>query len=89
MLTHDPKIDDPALKISLDSPAFYVGALGSRKTHQKRITRLQAAGMDQFRLERIHAPVGLDLGGKTPPEIALGIMAEILQVWYGRKKNDG
>ena len=85
MLTHDPKIDDPALKISLDSPAFYVGALGSRKTHQKRVARLQTAGMDQVKLERIHAPVGLDLGGKTPPEIALGIMAEILQVWYGRK----
>ncbi len=89
MLTHDPKIDDPALKISLDSNAFYVGALGSRKTHQNRINRLQAAGIDQFKLERIYAPVGLDLGGKTPPEIALGIMAEILQVWYGRNKSDG
>ena len=89
MLTHDPKIDDPALKISLDSSAFYVGALGSRKTHQKRIDRLQAAGLDQLKLERIHAPVGLDLGGKTPPEIALGIMAEILQVWYGGKRSNG
>ncbi|HDD60955.1 MAG TPA: XdhC family protein [Chloroflexi bacterium] len=84
MLTHDPKIDDPALKIALNSSAFYVGALGSRKTHQKRIERLKDAGLSQSRLDQIHAPVGLDLGGKTPPEIALGIMAEILQVWYGR-----
>lgn len=84
MLTHDPKIDDPALKIALNSPAFYVGALGSRKTHQKRIERLKNAGLSQSMLDQIHAPVGLDLGGKTPPEIALGIMAEILQVWYQR-----
>jgi len=89
MLTHDPKIDDPALKIALHSPAFYVGALGSRKTHQKRIGRLKEAGLPQSRLDQIHAPVGLDLGGKTPPEIALGIMAEILQVWYGKDKRDG
>ncbi len=85
MLTHDPKIDDPALKIALNSPAFYVGALGSRKTHQKRIDRLQTAGLSPSVLDQIHAPVGLDLGGRTPPEIALGIMAEILQVWYGKK----
>lgn len=89
MLTHDPKIDDPALKIALNSPAFYVGALGSRKTHKKRIERLQITGLSQSKLDQIHAPVGLDLGGKTPPEIALGIMAEILQVWYGREKTDG
>jgi xanthine dehydrogenase accessory factor len=89
MLTHDPKIDDPALKIALNSPAFYVGALGSRKTHQKRIERLQNDGLSQSMLDQIHAPVGLDLGGKTPPEIALGIMAEILQNWYGREKKDG
>ncbi len=85
MLTHDPKIDDPALKIALNSPAFYVGALGSRKTHQKRLDRLQSAGLSLSMLDKIHAPVGLDLGGRTPPEIALGIMAEILQVWYGKK----
>ena len=88
MLTHDPKIDDPALKITLNSPAFYVGALGSRKTHQKRIERLKAAGLDQSILDRIHAPVGLDLGGKKPPEIALGIMAEIIQSWHGRENTD-
>jgi len=89
MLTHDPKIDDPALKIALNSPAFYVGALGSRKTHKKRIDRLLNDGLSQSKLDLIHAPVGLDLGGKTPPEIALGIMAEILQVWHGREKTDG
>ena len=88
MLTHDPKIDDPALAVALNSPAFYVGALGSRKTHQKRVQRLQAAGLDQEKIDRIHGPVGLDLGGKTPPAIALGIMAEILQVWYDRKRVD-
>ncbi len=88
MLTHDPKIDDPALKIALNSPAFYIGALGSRKTHQKRIERLQTAGLSRSQLDRIHAPVGLNLGGKTPPEIALGIMAEILQVWFRREKTD-
>jgi len=86
MLTHDPKIDDPALEIALDSPAFYVGALGSKKTHQKRIERLILAGISPSKLDQIHAPVGLDLGGKTPPEIALGIMAEVLQVWYGKEK---
>ncbi len=80
---------DPALKIALNSPAFYVGALGSRKTHQKRIERLQNDGLSKSKLDQIHAPVGLDLGGKTPPEIALGIMAEILQIWYGREKKDG
>jgi len=89
MLTHDPKIDDPALKIALNSPAFYVGALGSRKTHQKRIDRLQNDGLTKSKLDQIHAPVGLDLGGKTPPEIALGIMAEILQIWYGKEEKDG
>jgi len=86
MLTHDPKIDDPAIKIALNSSAFYIGALGSRKTHKKRIERLQEAGLSQSMLDQIHAPVGLDLGGKTPPEIAMGIMAEILQVWHGKEK---
>jgi xanthine dehydrogenase accessory factor len=86
MLTHDPKIDDPALKIALNSPAFYVGALGSKKTHQKRIDRLLRDGVDQARLERIHAPVGLNLSGRSPQEIALAIMAEIIQVWNSPKK---
>jgi xanthine dehydrogenase accessory factor len=83
MLTHDPKIDDPALMIALESPAFYIGALGSQKTHQKRLERLQAAGLEDRSLTRIHAPVGLDLGARTPEEIALSIMGEMIQVWHG------
>ena len=84
MLTHDPKIDDPALTIALESPAFYLGALGSRKTHQKRLGRLTDQGLTQEKLSRIHGPVGLDLGASSPEEIALAIMAEIIQVWHQR-----
>jgi xanthine dehydrogenase accessory factor len=80
LLTHDPKIDDPALKIALPSPAFYVGALGSQKTHAERIGRLRAEGIPQDQLDRIHAPVGLDLGSRTPAEIGLSVMAEIVAV---------
>lgn len=78
MLTHDPKIDDPALKIVLNSPAFYVGALGSTSTHNKRIGRLTAAGLSSQQLDRIHAPIGLEIGAQTPEEIAVAIMAEIV-----------
>ncbi len=84
MLTHDPKIDDPALKIVLDSPAFYIGALGSRNTHEKRRQRLLAEGISEEKLARLHAPIGLELGGRTPEEIALAIMAEIVAVRHGR-----
>jgi xanthine dehydrogenase accessory factor len=80
MLTHDPKIDDPAIKAALRSPAFYIGALGSRKTHQKRVERLVDDGMDRQELERLHAPVGLDIGGRSPQEIALSIISEIVKV---------
>jgi xanthine dehydrogenase accessory factor len=85
MLTHDPKIDDPALKIVLDSPAFYIGALGSRKTHEKRRERLLDEGVPAAKLARLYAPIGLDLGGRTPEEIALAIMAEIVAVRHGRR----
>jgi xanthine dehydrogenase accessory factor len=85
MLTHDPKIDDPALKIVLDSPAFYIGALGSRKTHEKRRQRLLDEGVAAEKLARLHAPIGLELGGRTPEEIALAIMAEIVAVKHGRR----
>lgn len=85
MLTHDPKIDDPAIKIALDSPSFYIGALGSVKTHQKRLERLTAQGVDQEILTRIHAPVGLNLGATTPEEIALAVVAEIIQVWHQKE----
>lgn len=82
MLTHDPKIDDPALKVALESPAFYIGALGSQKTHQKRLARLTDHGIGPDALARIHAPVGLDLGASTPEEIALAVLAEIIQIWH-------
>jgi len=78
MLTHDPKIDDPALKIVLNGPAFYVGALGSRNTHEKRKKRLMADGVSSSQLDRIHAPIGMEIGAETPEEIALAIMAEIV-----------
>jgi len=82
MLTHDPKLDDPALKVALDSPAFYIGALGSRKTHTARRQRLLEAGLTEGQLERIHAPIGLDLGGRSPEEIALAIMAQIVKTYH-------
>ncbi len=77
MLTHDPKIDDPALQFALTSEAFYIGALGSRKTHGKRLERLQAMGFDEQTLKRIHAPIGLNIGAISPAEIALSILGEI------------
>ena len=76
-LTHDPKIDDPALTLALESPAFYVGALGSRKTHSRRRGRLIAAGLPEADVDRIRGPIGLDIGAQTPEEIGLAIMAEI------------
>ncbi|MCW8975112.1 MAG: XdhC family protein [Sedimenticola sp.] len=84
-LSHDPKIDDPALCTALDSEAFYIGALGSRKTHNERLQRLGKAGYGD-RLQRIHGPVGLDLGGRAPAEIATAILAEIIQTRY--RKDD-
>jgi xanthine dehydrogenase accessory factor len=78
MLTHDPKLDDPALKIALPSPAFYVGALGSRTTQAKRRQRLLADGLTEEQLNRLHGPIGLEIGAGTPEEIALSIMAEIV-----------
>ena len=78
-LSHDPKFDDPALITALGSDAFYVGALGSKRTHGKRLARLRAAGLDERALARIHAPVGLDIGARSPAEIALSIMAEMTE----------
>jgi xanthine dehydrogenase accessory factor len=80
-LTHDPKIDDPALIAALGSPVFYVGALGSKRTHAKRIARLTEVGLGD-KAARIHAPVGLDLGGRAPREIAVSILAQVIQVRY-------
>ncbi len=78
VLTHDPKLDDPALLVALPSPSFYVGALGSRKTQAGRRVRLREAGLTEAQLDRLHGPIGLDIGAKTPEEIALAIMAEIV-----------
>jgi xanthine dehydrogenase accessory factor len=79
-LTHDPKIDDPALAAALASPAFYVGALGSTRTHAKRLERLGARGFGERDFARIHGPIGLAIGARTPAEIAISIMAEITAV---------
>jgi xanthine dehydrogenase accessory factor len=82
-LTHDPKLDDPALDRALRSPALYIGALGSRKTHATRLQRLRALGHDDEVLARIHGPVGLDIGAVTAPEIALSILAELVAARRG------
>jgi len=80
-LTHDPKLDDPALIAALQSPVFYIGALGSTRTHAKRVARLTEAGLGD-KVARIHSPVGLDLGGRAPCEIAVSILSEVIQVRY-------
>jgi xanthine dehydrogenase accessory factor len=77
-LTHDPKIDDPALAHALRAGCFYIGALGSRKTHAARLARLAAAGFDEVTLARIRAPIGLDIGAVSPAEIAVAILGEII-----------
>jgi xanthine dehydrogenase accessory factor len=82
-LTHDPKLDDPALDYAVRSEAFYVGALGSRKTHAARLERMRARGIPQEALDRIRGPVGLAIGASTAPEIALSILAEIIAVRRG------
>ena len=83
-LTHDPKLDDPALMVALRSDAFYVGALGSRKTHARRVERLTAEGFDAAALARLRAPVGLPIGAISPGEIAVSIMADIIAIRHGR-----
>jgi len=83
-LTHDPKLDDPALEAALKSEAFYIGALGSRKTQDARLKRLTERGFDAHALKRIHGPVGLDLGGRAPAEIAVAILGQIVAAKNGR-----
>lgn len=78
-LTHDPKLDDPAIMAALRSDIFYLGCLGSTRTHAKRVARLQDAGFTAAEIARIHAPVGLDIGGRHPGEIAVSIMAQVTQ----------
>lgn len=83
VLTHDEKLDNPALEVAVQSPARYIGALGSKKTHAKRVAKLQEAGRTDAQIERIHAPIGLNLGGRKPEEIAVSIIAEIVAVRNG------
>ena len=84
-LTHDPKIDDDALRIALQKPVFYLACLGSRKTHEKRCARLRDDATDEA-LQRISAPAGLDIGSRSPAEIAVSIMAEMIAAWHGPKR---
>ena len=77
-LTHDPKLDDPAILETLGSDAFYLGCLGSSRTHARRVARLREAGLDEAAIGRVHAPVGLDIGARSPAEIAVAILAEIV-----------
>ena len=79
LLTHDPKLDDPALHIALRSDAFYVGALGSKRTHASRVARLEEAGFTAADIARINGPVGLDIGAASPPEIAVSILSQMIQ----------
>lgn len=84
MLAHDPKFEDPAMEVALNSRAGYIGAMGSKNTSADRNERLRARGFSEEQIARIHGPIGLNLGGKTPPEIAISIMAEIVAVRRGK-----
>lgn len=83
-LTHDEKLDNPALELALASPARYIGALGSKRTHAKRVKSLKERGLGDEEIRRIHAPIGLDLGGRRPEEIAVSILAEMVAARHGR-----
>ena len=87
-VTHDPKIDDLPLKAALDAGCFYVGALGSRKTHAKRVERLLAAGATAAEIDRIHAPIGLNIGAASPAEIAVAVLAQVVQALRSRGLGD-
>lgn len=84
-LTHDPKLDDPALDTALKSDAFYIGALGSKRTHAQRVERLQASGFNEGNIARIAAPVGLNIGARSPAEIAVSIAAQLVEALRGPK----
>ena len=85
-LTHDPKIDDPALLVALKSDAFYIGALGSSKTHAKRKERMLAAGFSEATFNRIRGPVGRKIGARSPAEIAVSVLAEVIQALHAMEK---
>ena len=84
-LTHDPKIDDPAIQYALKNKFFYIGALGSKKTHEKRCSRLIEAGFKKVELKKINGPIGIKLGGKSPSEIALSIISQLVSEKYKNK----
>ena len=81
-LTHDPKIDDPAIQYALKNKFYYIGALGSKKTHANRCERLKEAGFTDSEINSIHGPIGIKLGGKSAPEIALSIIAQLVSETY-------
>ena len=83
-LTHDPKIDDPALQHALKNKFYYIGALGSKKTHENRCQRLKDAGFSEEEINSIHGPIGIKLGGKSAPEIALSIVAQLVSKTYNK-----
>jgi xanthine dehydrogenase accessory factor len=83
VLTHDPKFDVPLLEVALRTPAAYVGAMGSRRTHEERLVKLRATGLNDAELARLHSPIGLDVGARTPEETAVSIAAELTQVRWG------
>jgi len=89
LLAHDPILDDPPLHTALASPPYYIGCLGSRRTHAKRLDRLREAGIGESALKRLHAPVGLDIGGHSAGEIAVSILAEIIAVGNGKILTSG
>jgi xanthine dehydrogenase accessory factor len=83
VLTHDPKFDVPLLEVALRTPAAYIGAMGSRRTHDDRLARLREIGMTEGELARLRSPIGLDLGARTPEETAVAIAAELIQLRWG------
>ncbi|OAP42560.1 XdhC/CoxF family protein [Sinorhizobium glycinis] len=87
-VTHDPKIDDYPIRVALDAGCFYVGALGSRKTHATRVERLRSAGVSEEAIDRIRAPIGLDIGAASPAEIAVAVLAEIIDALRHRDRGE-
>jgi xanthine dehydrogenase accessory factor len=83
VLTHDPKFDVPLLEVALRTPAGYIGAMGSRRTHEDRLARLREAGLSTAELARLRSPIGLDLGARTPEETAVSVAAELIQLRWG------
>jgi xanthine dehydrogenase accessory factor len=85
VLTHDPKFDDPTITAALRGRPRYIGAIGSKKTHRDRVARLVSSGVDAREIERVHAPIGLDLGAQTAEETALAILAQMVAVRHGKQ----